>query len=72
MSALPGMLNGMGDEPRFVYQVVRQVAVNVAAGLAGESVQRVPTYAGPSVSSIQESPISGADAFVRVLSPNDG
>jgi hypothetical protein len=35
MSALPGMLNGMGDEKPSMPQVARQVVVNVTTGLAG-------------------------------------
>ena len=35
MSALPGILSGVGDEQPPVSEVARQVVVNVAAGLAG-------------------------------------
>ena len=42
MSALPGMLNGVGDEQPSVYQVARQVVVNVTAELAGYLVRQQP------------------------------
>ena len=46
MSALPGVLNDMGDEQPSVSQVARQVVVNVAAGLAG--------YLGPGPGAIAQ------------------